>query len=59
VRNTETPDRSKLMLPGADIGRRPYLGPGASPFEAVHPVPSRQPASPQSPSRASALRGPP
>jgi hypothetical protein len=57
--DTETPDRSRLEQPGTDIGRRPSRGPGASPSEALHPVPSRQPASPQSPSRAFALRGPP
>jgi hypothetical protein len=56
VRDTETPDRSRPVCPGLDVGRRPNRGPGAFPSEALHPVPLRQPTSPRSPSHASGRR---
>jgi hypothetical protein len=40
VGDTETPDRSRLVRPRPDVGRRPRGGPGAVPFGALHPAPA-------------------
>jgi len=57
--DTATPDRSRPVRPGPDVGRRPDRSPGAFPSGALHPDPARRPASPPSPSRALALGSPP